>query len=181
MKLPITSCLAAAILLSACGKKAAAPASGAQSPGASAPSEAASSSSAMPVSEPAISAMGEGNTDAAVRDFVNADWSARPLFTTGSSLNLSEAQFEAIPQAEREKNHEDVSGVINALRQTATATVRAAHEAAAKGDKETARKYLEAVKNCGQALDKPDRLNVLIILGQSMQRDADRELSHLDR
>ena len=68
-----------------------------------------------------------------------------------------------------------MSATLNTLREVEKTVLQAGRDAAAKGDADGAAKYFTAVKACGTALDKQENTVVLIRLGQSFQRDADRE------
>src|ERR1035441_2937394 len=91
----MTVIMAATILIAGCGKKS--PSSSTTPPPAEA--EAASSS---PVAQAALTAWQQGDKAAAVSSFLAADWSARPLFAADSPLSLSESQFKALSDADRQ-------------------------------------------------------------------------------
>jgi hypothetical protein len=168
----IAGVISISIFLAGCGKSAdSAPASPAASPSPSTVTATGSASAA--VSSPALEAWGKGDKSAAVDDFVGADWNARPLFPAGSKLALTDA--------ERTGSQADMSATLNALRELVKAVMQAGRDAASKGDIDRASKCFTAVKACGTAFDKQENLVMLIRLGQSFQRDADRELRGLGK
>ena len=171
----LLSVVAATIFLVGCGKNKGA--DGVASPGATpAPATAPAA-----VTGPALAAWVKGDKAGAVDDFLAADWSAGPLFSAGSKLALTEEQFKALSDAEREGSQQEMSSTLNALRELAKAVEQSGRDAAAKGDTDRAGKCFAAVKACGTAMDKQENLVAVIRLGQSFQRDADRELRGLGK
>ncbi len=168
----ITGVLAATILVAGCGKKS--PSSATTPPPAQA--EAASSS---PVAQPALAAWQQGDKATAVSSFLAADWSARPLFPTGSSLSLSEAQFRALSDSDREAKSRDMMSQIASLKQLAQAVVQAGNDAASKGDAAQARKYFTSVKQCGTALKGPDCMLLVQLVGKAFEKMSDTELAKI--
>lgn len=84
----ISAIFTVSLLLAGCGKK-------------PTPSSFNSSTNA-PVIESALTAWQQGNAAKAVSSFVETDWSSRPLFAASSTLNLTEDQFKALSDAERQ-------------------------------------------------------------------------------
>ena len=93
-----------------------------------------------------MTAWQQGDKAAAVSNFLAADWSARPLFAAGSPLNLSEDQFKALSDAERQAKSSDMMSQIASLKQLAQVVVQAGRDAAAKGDTAQARKCFTTLK-----------------------------------
>jgi hypothetical protein len=58
----------------------------------------------------------------------------------------------------------------------AAAVAQAGRDAAAKGDAEQARKYFLSLKQCGTALDRPDSLSLVQLVGRAFKKMADTEL-----
>src|ERR1035438_7674828 len=104
----ITGVMAATILIAGCGKKS-------SSSSATPPSQAVVASSSSPVSQPALAAWQQGDKAAAVSSFLGADWSARPLFAAGSVLSLSEAQFKALSNADRQAKANEMTAQLASL------------------------------------------------------------------
>src|SRR6202000_1012414 len=104
--------------------------------------------------------------------FTQANWNARKLFATGSSLNLTEGQFSALTDADREAKANDLQGQVETLRQLEGVVADAAPKAAANGDTAKAKKYFLAIKQCGMSLQNADRLALLQIVGQGFDRCA---------
>ena len=98
----------------------------------------------------------QGDQASAISRFMAADWSQRPLFTPGSSLSLSEAQFNALPAAEQEAKMKELLPQLSAIRELAKAVVQAGRDAAGKGDSAQARKYF-ATRSPTRPPSKPAR------------------------
>jgi hypothetical protein len=131
------------------------------------------------VTAPALSAWQQGDQATAVRRFVEADWSARPLFAADSALSLSEAQFTALSNAEREAKSPPMMAQLDSLKRLAAAVAQAGRDAAAQGDHTAARRHFTSVKQCGAALDSPSCLRIAQLVGQAFTRLADAELTKL--
>jgi hypothetical protein len=156
----IGGAIAATILLAGCGKQ-----------------NSSAGASSSPVAEPALRAWQQGDKPAALKAFLEANWSARVLFETGSMLSLSEDQFVALSEANRQAKSGEMMAQVSSFKQMAAAVAQAGREAAAKGDATEARKYFTALKQCGTALDSADRLRIVRLVGQSLKKMADIELA----
>jgi hypothetical protein len=173
----ITGIMAAAILSAGCGKKNASPGSPATPPKAQA--DAASASSAAAVSQPALTAWQQGDKATAIGSFLAADWSARPLFAVGSTMSLSEDQFKALSNADRQAKSGEMAAQLDSFKQLAAAVAQAGRDAVSKGDAAQARKCFTSLKQCGTALDSPDCLRLVQLVGQSLKKRADAELAQI--
>ena len=168
----ITGVLAATVLMAGCGKKS-------SSSSATPPTQAEAASSSSPVSQPALAAWQQGDKAAAVSSFLAADWSARPLFAAGSVLSLSEDQFKALSDADRQTKSTEMTAQLASLKQLAAAVTQAGDDAASKGDVAQARKYFTSLKQCGTALASPDCLRLVQLVGQGFVKRADTELAKI--
>ena len=110
-----------------------------------------------------MTAWQQGDKTAAVTSFVETDWSARPLFASDSVLSLSEDQFKALSNWQSKKT--EMTPQVESLKQLAAAVAQAGRDAAAKGDAAQARKHFAALKECGAALDNPDSLALVRVVG----------------
>ena len=158
----ISAVLIMSLLFAGCGKKAS--------------STSSTPSAAVPVAQPAITAWQQGDKPVAVNSFVATDWSARPLFASTSPLSLTEDQFKGLPDAERQAKAGEIVSQLDSLKQLAGAVAQAGREAASKGDKAQARKHFTSVKECGMALDSPDALSLVQLVGKALKKMADTEL-----
>ena len=168
----ITVIMAATILIAGCGKKS--PSSSATPPPAQA--DAASSS---PAAQPALTAWQQGDKAAAVSSFLAADWSARPLFAADSPLSLSESQFKALSDADRQTKSSAMMSQLDSLKQLAAAVAQAGRDAASKGDTAQAKKYFTSLKQCGTALSSPGCLQIVQLVGKAFDKLSDKETAKI--
>jgi len=164
--------MAATILIAGCGKK--------SSSSSATPSPAQTDvTSSSPAGQRALTAWQQGDKASAVSSFQTADWSARPLFAADSPLNLSESQFKALSEAEREAKSKVMMAQIASLKQMAQAVAQAGHDAASKSDAAQARKYFTSLKQCGTALESPDCMQLVQLVGKAFVKMADTELTKM--
>lgn len=180
--------MAAALLLAGCGKKTRSsdrPASPEKAPADAVsasplpPAKARANTVSAPVTQPILTVWQEGDQSTAVSRFLEADWSARPLFAAGMALSLSEGQFKALPDADRQLKSSQMMAQVELMKQMASAVAQAGREAAAKGDAAQARKCFTSLKQFGMALDSPDRLRLVQMVGQVSKKMADTELAKM--
>jgi hypothetical protein len=170
----LTGVMAATILIAGCSKQAASVDSSATPP--KGPAATAASS---PVAQPALTVWLQGDKAAAVGMFLATDWSARPLFAAGSTLSLSEGQFKALSEADREAKSGELMAQIDLLKQLAAAVVKAGRDAASQGDVAQARKYFASLQQSGAALDSPDCLQLVQIVGRGFKKASDKEMAKI--
>ena len=132
-----------------------------------------------PVAETILAAWEQGDSAGAIHQFLEADWSARPLFAPGSAMNLSEAQFKALPVAEREAKSAETQARLGALKKLAGAVAQAGLETAARQDTPLARKHFAAVEHLGGALDAPDSMLIVQLVGRALKKMAVAETAKL--
>lgn len=172
---PLSLALATGIfMLAGCSKNDSAPE--AASPGAP---KSSATSAATPAAEPALAAWRQGDKSTAVNRFVETDWTTRPLFAPGSLLALSEDQFKQLSAGERQSKSAEIVSAAGELKQLAAAVADRARQAAANKDLPQTRKLFSSVKQCGEALDGPQSLTIVRLVGQAFKKMADTELSKL--
>jgi len=173
----ISAVMAVTILLAGCGKQ-------------NTPSGTASSTTngqtsvpavaAAPVAQAAMSAWQQGDKAAAVSSFLAADWSSRPLFASNSLLSLTEDQFKALSEADRQTRSGEIRQ-LDSMKQLAAAVAQAGRDAATKGDTAQAQKCFTALKQCGAALSSPDSLSLVQLVGKALNKMADTELAKIGK
>jgi hypothetical protein len=134
-----------------------------------------------PVTQPVLAAWQEGDKPRAISLFVDSDWTARPTFASGMALSLSEDQFKALSEADRELKAKEMMAQLDLMKQLAAAVAQAGREAAANGDSVQARKCFTSLKQFGAALNVPDRLRLVQLVGQVSQKMADNELARIGK
>jgi hypothetical protein len=138
-----------------------------------------SATDATPVMEPVMIAWQKGDKSTAVNRFVEANWSARPLFAPGTIFSLSESQFTALSSSDRNTKANDAINQVGELKQLARAVAQAGRDAAMKNDSAQARKCFNSLKQCGEALDGPDSLLLARQLGKALKTMAGEELEKI--
>jgi major membrane immunogen (membrane-anchored lipoprotein) len=164
----ISGIVAVSILLAGCGKKDG-------SSGSSAPTkkqQANAASAAVPVTQLAMRAWQQGDKSTAISSFLETDWSARPLFASGSTLSLSEGQFKALSNNDRQAKSSEMESQLHSLKELAAAVAQTGRDAASKGDAAQARKCVTSLKQCGTALDSPDSLLIVQLVGKADEEEA---------
>lgn len=120
-----------------------------------------------------------GDKVAAVSEFVQVDWNARPLFPAGSALNLSEDLLRSLSRSESDAKMRELLLEVQRLKDLYREVVQAGRNATAKGDTAEARRHFMALKQCGEALDSKDFSLSVGAIGKLFTRTADEELTKL--
>lgn len=107
-----------------------------------------------------------GQQTEAVDQFLAVDFSKQPLFPAGSTLNLTEAEFVALPTAAREKMRMPMMEDIQTLK------LIAAQVKAQSKTSEKSALCLSQLKAAGEAFDRPGGLALLKLVGQAMKKMA---------
>ena len=148
--------MAVAILLAGCGKK-----------------------GATPVAQATITAWQEGDTAKAVSNFVVADWSARPLFASDSTLSLTTDQVRLFSDADSKRKAKELGLQLDLLKKLAAAITQAGTNSAAHGDFAQARKYFMSLGQFGAAMNDPGHVKLVQMVGVTIKRRADDELAKI--
>lgn len=115
-----------------------------------------------------------GDHDAAVAQFLAVDFRRRPLFPAGSSMAYTEKEFAGLPAATRERVHQEILAQSHLLKLLG-ARVRDLGKAALQAGKPSvAEQHLGALQRCGDALETPDALTLLQLIGKGFRKAADR-------
>ncbi len=115
-----------------------------------------------------------GDKETAVRVFLEMDLS-KPIFSPGTPLANSEAQFMALPVAGRERIGAEILADLQVIKEIAVRVAEAGKEAKAKGDAATARKCLEQIDTLGGQIDEPSCTVIAQKVGQALKRMAAKE------
>ena len=161
----ISAFLTVSLLLAGCGKKTTSPSS--------------TPSTAATVKESAMTAWQQGDTPKAISSFVETDWSSRPLFAASSTLSLTEDQFKALSDTERQAKSAEMLPQLDSVKKLAAAVAQAGRHAASKGDTAQARKYFTSLQQCGTAFENPDCLSIVRLVGKAFKKMADAELAKI--
>jgi len=163
--------IAAIIFATGCGKK--------SSDTSTTPPPVPNAVASPAAAQPALTDWQQGDKAAAVSNFVATDWSSRPLFASGTPLNLSEEQFDALPEADRTAKAQELLPQLTSLKELAQAVMQSGRAAAASGDTAQAKKCFTALKQAGTALQGPDCTIVLQYVGKAFEKMSDTESAKL--
>ncbi len=144
-----------------------------------APTSQATVSVGTPVMQPILAVWQEGNHAQAVSLFAEANWNGRPTFPPGMTLSMTEAQFAALSDADRQLRFGELTAQLDLVKHLAASVSQAGRDAAAKGDNEQAKKFLASLQNCGAALDTPERLKLVRMVGKTMKEMGSNELAKM--
>ncbi len=108
----------------------------------------------------------EGKQSDAVAKFLAVDFSKRPLFPTGSVLNMTEAEFSGLPGAARDKMSKAMFDDIQTIKLIAGQVKELAKTPAKSAP------CLSQLKAAGEAFDRPDGLALLKLVGQAFKKMA---------
>jgi hypothetical protein len=127
----------------------------------------------------ALTAWQHSDEAEAVSQFLKVDWTARPLFDSNSPLSWSENKFRALPPDDRASAAQQISDQLGTLKRLLAAVTQTGRDAAAKQDISTARQCFTSLKQCGAALDSPESSDIVKLVGQKVEKNADAELAKL--
>ena len=113
-----------------------------------------------------------GKQSEAAEKFLAVDFSKRPLFPTGSVLNMTEAEFGALPNAARDKMSKSILDDIQTVKLIARQVNETAKTALAAQDQTKASLCTNQLKASGEAFDRPGGLALLKLVGQAMKKMA---------
>ena len=116
----------------------------------------------------------QGDKEGAIRLFIETDWKKGPTISSGSPLNHRESELRRLPQAELARLNGEVLAQLGDLKQLANA-VRAKGKAAAGTDKELAGRCFTSLNDCGAALDQPDGMMIVNLVGRAIRKMAAAE------
>jgi hypothetical protein len=114
-----------------------------------------------------------GKQDEATAVFLAVDFNRRPLFPSGSVLNYTEKQFMALSRPAAEKLSKQMFEDVPKLKGLCVRVKEIAQSALSRGDKATAEKCTAQLKQCATALDYPDSLALLKLVGKAVKKIAD--------
>ena len=113
----------------------------------------------------------------AIECFLQAEWSSRPLFLKGSALSLSESEFVVLSNRQRKAASSFILAGVRDIRDLAMAVRKEGQKAKNRRDFDRASNCFEALQRCGVALDDPDGLLAVRLVGRVMQDMAQSESS----
>jgi len=124
-----------------------------------------------------LAAWNMGKKGEAVNQFLQLNWQDPSVYQGVPVLAMSEQQFAALPQEQRDMMNQQVQQMSQTLRDMARAVVASADSFIASGNAVGARARLEAVQQFGQALAAPERLQIIQLVGKAVVQLAQDKLS----
>jgi len=118
-----------------------------------------------------------GKKDAAVQQFLSIQWDDPAAFQGIPMLVMSEQQLTSLSPEQRNRIVQETEGLSAVLRVIAAHMIATGETQAAAGDTDSAKAHFEAVRQCGQALASPDRLQAVQTLGKAMVQLAQEKLA----
>ena len=138
-------------------------------------------SAGPPVAHAVLAAWQQGDRSGAISNFVQTDWRNRPLFASSYVLSLTEDQYKALSNSEREARSREITSQISSLKQLAQAVMQAGRDAAAKGDTAQARKYFTSLQDFGAAVGGSDSMLIVQLVGKAIRKMGDTELAKVQQ
>jgi hypothetical protein len=140
---------------------------------------AGASGSATPL-EQVLASWQQGDQAGAVQRFLKADWKSGPIFAPGSPLNHRESELPGLSPAAQEKLMKEVVAQLSDLKALAKA-VRDQGQAAAGTDPAQARLCFIKLNECGAALDQPEGMKIVQLVGRAFRKMAAAETAKLGK
>lgn len=132
-----------------------------------------------PVIQPILTVWQEGNSEAAINAFVQANWNARPIFPAGMAVGLTDAQLQGLPDVDRQLKTNEMEAQVGLIGDLVTAVSNAAQDAVSNGDAARAKECYLALRRFGTALDNPANLPQVKHVGQVAKNMAKLGLAKL--
>jgi len=125
--------------------------------------------------EKCLSSWSAGNQDAAIQSVLDLNLRDSKLFSPGSALALSEAQFIALPPAARESLSPPMLADLASIKGLCRRLQEEGREAKARGDAAKATKCFGQIKLLGEQLDQPSVVLVGQLVGKALKKLAAKE------
>lgn len=124
-----------------------------------------------------LAAWNTGKRGDAVNQFLQLNWQNPAVFQGVPVLAMSEQQFAALPQAQRDAVGQQAQQLCRTARDLARAVIDTTDTFVASGNAPGAKSRLEAVRQFGQALGAPERLQIVQLVGKAITQLAQEKLS----
>ena len=107
-----------------------------------------------------------GSKEAAIEKFLSFDWNDASLFPSGTALGYSESDFASLPKTQQRQLMREVEGTAKALKQMSLRVKQLGDQSRASANSAKAKICFNSVGQCGTALDQPNRLRILQLVGK---------------
>jgi hypothetical protein len=112
------------------------------------------------------------DTNAAVEAFLILDLSKAELFTRGTPLSYSEAEFIKLPQAAMAKLQEQVMADLALVKQLVRGVKARGRQAETAGDATLAKKCDAQLASVAELLEGPKNLKITQLVGKAIRKMA---------
>lgn len=120
-----------------------------------------------------------GKTEEATWKFLSINWLDVVVFKEIRGLGVSEIKLISFPENERERIVQETVELLGSLRKLVIHVTSEAERIAGSGNTAGAKAYLNSVRQYGDSLSDPDRLQIVQKHGQAAIAIADEKLSKL--
>jgi hypothetical protein len=120
-----------------------------------------------------------GKRGEAINDFLQLNWQDPAVLQGIPVLSMTEQQFAALSQAQRDQMNQQVQQLSQTFRDIGKAVVASADSFIASKNRAGARARLEAAQQFGQALAAPERLAIIQLVGKAIMSLAQEKLSNI--
>lgn len=117
-----------------------------------------------------------GKSDEAVQKFVALSWDDPAVFQGIPALAIGEEQLASLQEAQRNRVVQHAQELAGTLRDLVRAVAGAGDTLAVSGNTEGARAHFDALKQCGQALQSPNHVVMIQLVGEAMATFAQEKL-----
>ena len=94
-------------------------------------------------------------------------------------MSLTEDQFKGLSSADRQAKSGELTAQLDSFKRLAAAVAQGGRDAASKGDAAAAEKYFTSLKHCGTALESPDCLQLVQLVGKAIEKMSDKEMAKI--
>lgn len=120
-----------------------------------------------------------GQADEATSRFLLIDWQKADAFRDSPGLTLSEAEFLALPEDQRQQVLQETMNQLGSVRKLFFHLAAEAERLAEAGNRASAEDSLAAVRRYGQSLSGPDHLEFVQMHGKAATAYADKKSAEL--
>jgi hypothetical protein len=137
-------------------------------------------STASPLLDPILVSWKQGDQAGAVQQFIKTDGKGGLFFGPDSPLSHRESDLSGLSQAARDKLMKEVMAHISDVKALAAA-VRNKGQAVAGTDPELARQCFARLDELGAALDQPEGMVIIQLVGRAVRKMAAAETAKLGK
>jgi hypothetical protein len=118
-----------------------------------------------------------GKKGEAVNQFLQLNWQDPSVFQGIPVLAMSEQQFAALPEEQRDQISQQVQQLSQTFRDMGQAVISSTDSFIASGNAIGAKARLDAVQQFAQALAAPEHLQIIQLVGKAISQLAQEKLS----